>query len=871
MWERIIKSESHRSPEIRTTVERHAVRAITLQMRPIEEFIHDLVPSDETIMNGVPHYDFPEITTCLLEVKNDKAINKNQIMLPGGKVRGKSKNNPTDEDIYDSINAKIWEELHLNPTKIELLPLPVRKVSFKHERLFGKHKPGTLINHEHFAVATVAPFDRNIDVFNPRDNLQTVLRLSPNNLFSLLGQEEYTVQDGRVVQLLDSLCTDPKSREKSGTTIDDDPSLYKVAIYEQSVIYEAKMIRDVVDQLIQITNTHMSETLAKEIQTLYEMPDPTDVETAENVTLRARTVAGLIMYSYDATSVQNLKFTHLPKEKVDFFRGQEPPVLENAKIWEHFMQEFSHAYNQVALQQTIELTEKNGPQQAYILAQIIPKIEHIGPIEYEILSRNHMIKHILDVPLRVFKIDHTEANWHKKLLKKLELIQSWQYAKDRNLRLQYQRISQQIDHAFCNPSDPKVPRIGDPKKIGIHSENANSFKRHLRKEIAPIASDEVAFAIASNPWGSDTHDTFELIYRAFGLNQYNSQKPRIPISEQNAAWTKLLLELTDKEVLDMWTDATNISIKPIRGAFDALFNEPLNRGAIIHTSAYPRYVMSQEMQHVYENKAVVKDIRILGKKTLLLSEYPIHVVSNIRVKSLLELKRKWLERTNRREDGSVDLTDFFGYFIALDDEQFLQDLYKKNPELKNPLRKSQVESILVQWKRYAYEIIIRGMEEIICNNSYDNPTIYRDKGKITATYLEDIVPVTLHEGGSASSKATWEWMKYVMHVKYKDKILEVEQQLFPDMKSLRAKIKDDEVFHIHRLFDKPTNRYPIMWVMFAAQEGYEEMLRMHNDARFVSHKQPEWKRRLGSAIMRLYLQLNLKDESIIYQNPEVNS
>lgn len=852
-----------KSKELRTTVERHAVRAVTLQMRPIEEFMHDLMPPDEIILNGMPHYEFPELTTCILEVKNDKAVNKHQVMLPGGKVRGKQKDNPSEYDIYDSINEKIWEELHLNPTNIEPLPVPVRRVQFKHPRLFGRNKPGTLVNHEHYTVATVAPFDRNIKVFNPRDNIQSVLRLVPSELFHLLEYEEYTLPDQTVVTLLDSLRTDSEMRDKYETKISDDPLLYKEAIYEQSVLYEARIVQAVVHQLMRTTNVNKTGQLEEEIRIFDALPVPSTLEDAVMVNKQARSVAQLIVYSYDKSSFHTLSYRYTPREKLAQFQKQD--VLGSVKQWEHFAQEFTRAYNLVALQQTIELTVKTGPQQAYILAQIIPRLEQLGPSEYEIFSQNPMIKHILDVPLRVFEIDPTKKNWLSTLRAKLMRVQSWQYSKDPSARKRFATIAGNIDYAFCHPRDRRIATIGDPRKIGIHSENANSFKRHLRDEIAPFATDEVAFAIASNQWGSDAHGTFELIYRAFGINQYNATKPTIPYSEQNAAWTKLLLELTDKEVLDIWTDATNVSIKPIRGAYDALFDEPLVKGIIIHKSAYPRYVMDAALQRTYTSLARQDEIFNKGGHLIDFGKIPIYVVSNIRVKSLLELKRKWLERTNRRSDGTVDLTDFFGYFIALDDEQFLTDLYTAYPDLHHPMRKNMAQKILIQWKRYATKTIVYGMEDIITHSTHEIPVISRDKGKITASYLEEIVSVSKHEGGSAASKETWEWMKYVLHVTFSDRVLEVEQQVFPDLQSLRAKIQDDEVFHIRRLFDKPTNRYPIMWVMFAAQEGYEEMIRLHNEARYASSEQSKLIRWLGAMLMNMYLRLHIQEESVIYQ------
>lgn len=842
-------TEAYKTPEIRTTVERHAVRAITLQLRPVEDYIADIFPSDDVIEDGGPYYDFPELTSSIMEVKNDHAVNKRQVMLPGGKIRSKSKDNPTEEEIEDSINAKIWDELHLNPTNIRILPLPVRRVSFTHERLFGKKKPGTLINHEHFTVATVAPFDRQIKVFNPRDNLETTLRLPPTQLFALLEQEEYTLSNGKRVTLLDSLCADSSARQRTGTTIQDDPSLYKEAIYEQAVIYEAHMIQAVVNQLVETTNATLPPSIREQIEEFRAIPPATDIDSAEYCTMRARTIAGHIQFAYTKDRYGKTQFRYLPKERVAYFKNKGVAELDNARRWEHFVQEFAYAYNQVALQQTVELTKKNGPQQAYILAQIIPNIEQFSHVEYKILAQNPMIKHIIDTPLRVFHIDPNNPHWHRRLREKLIKIQSWQYHRDAQVRRNFQMIAEQIDSMFCNPQDPRVPRIASTKQLGTHSENANEFKRHLRREIGPIASPEVAYAIASNPFGSDTHDTLELIYRAFGLNQYNANKPTIPVSEQNAAWTKLLLELTDKEVLDMWTEATTVSIKPIRGAFDTMFDEPMTNGATIHTTVYPRYTMNHEVFATYSKRFKPEQVVLVNGTVVHMENYPIRVVSNIRVKNLLELKRKWLERTNRKEDGSVDLTDFFGFFIALDDEQFLQDLYAYHPDLNSPLKRSIVDDILVQWKRYATTVVVKGMEDLIVHTGHEAPVLSRDKGRITAPYLQNIVPVKEQEGGSASSKSTWDWLKYVLHVQYKNRRLDVEQQMYPDLKSLRAKIADDSVFHIHRLFDKPTNRYPIMWIMFAAQEGYEEMLRLHNDARYIAKHYPAWKRRLGASLM----------------------
>lgn len=866
MLEKIHRTiEETRQKEREIVQYREAARVIALQMEPISSIISQLVPQTEAIKDGVLPQINVQLSATIMEVKNEKSTHPNDITPPGGRLELSEdpEAGSEQEQVTQRAAQILWDELHFNLTDFQKLPHLTRNIDIP---IPNKHKRGktryTRV-HEHWVIVKASPDDQQVHVFRPRHKIKQAIRFTPRELEMFISTEVYRLNDGTTGHLLDSISADDNRRQANLVFSDKTKPvhLYRAAIVAEAYKYEAEVLFSVVQRYMVIASLqNVPQSLVQRYQALHENHVPTDYSSAVQIISECHALLSQAEASYNKNSFQGIsKFRHVPRDEYT----RNGVSMENIRQRELFIQEFVHAYDQVMLEQTMELTRKTGPEQPYILAKIIPKLDRLMNVEYAILTKNAWIKHLIDVPLKVFGIDPTKPNWHTKLLAKLKEIRTWEHDENPHRRASYTAYAEAMNRAFCTPDNPgEVPQI-NPEDLGLHSEGAQAYQDHLKKTITPISTPDVVFAISTNPYGSATQETLELVFRMWGLNQYNETNTKLPLSEQTAAWIKLLDELTDKQVREIWKKATAITIKPLRATFDRMFGDPVG-GHIVDDHPYPRYIMNAKVQKFLSVLQPVTPIRIANGQIVELAQIPISVVSNMRVKDINELKRKWFERSSMRADGSVDLTDFFGFFYMLDDIAFKEELIARFPFLNHATQRHAVEAIVAQWQRFAASLILQGMEHMI-NNTYPKPmAITRDKGRVTTPILNGIVPMKMQDGGSVSSIEICRWLKYVLHVKYTDHTKEVEIQFYPSRIDLKKKILDDKRFRIKRLFNKPKNRYPPIELEFANQEGFEAMLDLHYQALDRAQHRPKWMNWLAS--MFLYSHLYFRsDESVIYE------
>ena len=850
--------------------EREAVRALTLQMAPIQDVIAQLLPSPQLVTEGAYPWGDIQTTAVILEAKNSRSLHPNDITPPGGKFV--QFNDPTagtwDEQLADRAAEIVWSELALNAMRVAILPKLRRTVDIRNPSLFGKGKPGIYHTDEQWVKVIASPHDQQVKVFPPRYQIKEAIRFTPKAFGTFLENESYPLKDGTTGRLLDTLSRNDERRQehhvKTAYTGGQSEETFRHALKTEALKYEATVLYSVVSKFMVLTTANYPREVVEMFCSL-EGREPTDYESAKRIISTCQSILLLAELSYNEADCRRIKsYPHISKELRDAYLKVGLSTTD-IKRRELFIQEFIRAYNQVTLAETMELTKKTGPQQPYILAAIIPTLDRLTDVEYALLSQNPWIKHLIDVPLRVFRINPNKPNWHKKLIERLKEIQSWKNDNNSQKRENYKRIMAEIDREFCHPVDQEnVPTIADTTLLGLRSEGANAYTRHLKEEIAPVSTPKVRYAISTNPFGSATHVTLELIYRMWGLNQYNANKKPLPRSEQTAAWIKLLHELLDQQIEDIWTIATDVSIEPLRGAFDTMFDESVD-GHIVKDESYSMYLMNKDVFKRLKHLSVAEPIRLHDGTIVDLSTFSISVVANIRVKDKIELKRKWLERGGFRPDGSVDLTDFFGFFEALNDSLFRQELISHYPQLGHKSQERTVEALVAQWKRYAATIILRGMEFLVKEESPTKLNMWRDRGRVTSPLLEGILPMDMQKEGSAAARNAFEWLKYVLHVKDDQGVKEVEIQFFPSLDELQRKIVDNARFHIIRLFEKPPHRYPPVYLEFAAQEGFEEMLELQFQARDWERRRPKWMNWLASMLLHAHDAL-VSQQSIIYEN-----
>lgn len=882
----LLGAEYERLPER----EQNVIRIITLQLARPEDIVPDMLPdlSDlEESARSDPGFNdqkaagilderlsmetnacFAQVTRSVWEQKAAHAVNPGDILLAGGKIPPPKNGELSADEIRKATDEEAWQELHLNLTNIKLLP-GKRQYEFRHPWLFGPKKPGLLKNTEYLAVGEVPPYDRALTP-DQRDKLQAALRLCPAEVDDLLTDERIQTPGGTGT-LIDSLSADPARKLTMHLVTDRTEAATREQIRFQVHRYEAVMVRHV---LINLINRLPVENISSDLMAIFDelssIPDPEMPRDADIMMDYAQSLLSYIESQYTEKQIETQPLRHIdPDAFVRLTEAGYPPQRLLRRI--RLIDDLQVALRQSGLERTVELTRRTGPQRPYILAQMLTSFDHISPVEYREIEKDPAIKHIFDTACRAFNIDRKNERWYDDLLYALVSYKKLKRDDDPRTIGQYKALHDSMEDKFIHPLDPKhVPKIGTKSKLGRLSQEANEFLPYMGNPMKPIASPKLRSLLSSGPNGSKTSEIPELLLRSMGLSQYWQRNEiteygritkQISPQEQYAALRKLLLILLFEEVDAIWERETRMHIRPFRDAFDAMFGERFDAQEASSELAFDRYVLTKSFVAKHESDGTTtRDERVIDGIDV--SAYLPCIYLAIREKDRFSIARKIIER-GRLEDTSAEmeqtsdlLSDFFGFLMVLDKDEFTRALLADHPELA--IRPGKVETITLGWQKWATKTVLEGMYmELIDLYHARIPHIERKKGREGGKTKGWISMDSQKRGSAASNIEDIDWIKYLqeMHLfgdptednpdefdAHNTIRFQTEIQWYIDGDAVRRKKMDDVRYELERSFLRASDRYSTNYVIFGLQDDYKDLVASHT--RYVQDTETDEERTL---------------------------
>jgi hypothetical protein len=797
----------------------HMDPRLTSSMLPSSQIIHDTLQAlpnlhgealTQHILIGLSSVR-PEVTTMVWEVKDSgkDVVNPNQVILPGG---GGAPYDPgiSEKKLIETAIQETAEEVHMVAHNPFVVPDAVYTYSIDHPRLPDTKKNGRLINTSHLIVAQAAPHDQ-LRFFDPKDKLQGILCLTPSQVTSLLENEFIRTDEGHIFPLVDSLAIQHPQLSSKTQTDPKEAQRFKTALEDHAYMYEAKMMRNILQQLLKIPGNKIRQTERHRIQKMNSLAQPTSKREALTQLSAMTSILQNIEKSYDDRKSDPIRGMDQQTFEALIERGaNENTIKKRMKL----MHDLAQAARRVAQEASIDAYAKTGPQFPLLLSQLLSEKHMWDDHIYEPISKSPMLKHVVDSVLASLDIDPQAPGWHATVVNRLQALRQ---SRDTNLHA-YKAFGDALTNRYCNPYRAAgVHAIGSIEKLGRLSEEYEELLKDITNPLEKIVNADSIFKLKPDPLGSTTQEIIELSMRMFGFSQYDGRS--ISPAERNAAIRKLCEMIRLDRVDRTLEKKLNSEIFTLRKAVDAIIGDPRDiislQSGIYTVYTVPKEKIAQLAQEISLPPPLVHEVD--------LSAFDQTIVFGVRVKSRKSAYRKDLERGELDQENE-DLSDIFGFMSALAADEFEKQLAKSHPHLHPTQKKDVIDT----WKRWSSQLFLQGIIHMAKKNySAFTPSFTLSNGRASAS-LQDILPIKKQQYGSASSNVKWEWIKYVLNMyDTTGKLSQVEIQHFPTIGEMDKKKVDDPLFEHTRLLTSAPTRYSIMHVYFGMQESYDDVMKSY--------------------------------------------
>lgn len=780
-----------------------------------------------------------EATTMTWEVKGNKkdVVNPNQIIMPGGGGKPVDPSHPIgNKSILKTALEESSQEVHLIAHEAVVIPKASYTYSFNHPRLPDTKKPGRLKNTTHLVAAHCAPSDV-VRYFDPADKLQNVLSLTPSEVTQVLHNDGYNMSETEFFPLVDSLSINQERRKQAGVMSHDSEIPFKTEIETQAYIYEAFIQREIIIRLSELAHLTKGRTY-RHIQSYLHTEAPTSKNAAMVDIEKARKLTLQIEKSYTNQLAAPVRYISPESYQQLVDVGISPERLKKRM---KLIDDKKEAMRQISLELTVRYYKETGPQFPLLLSQVMAQIPTWGKYEYTILSQCPELKHIVDIACETFNVNPETDNWHDTLRTRLAVFRATELTNPP----EYKQINDRWTLRFCNPTDTSVWTIGDPNKLGLLSSKVNKYLDLTLIPLSKVADQTTLNLLKSDALGSVTSEISELTMLMLGNDQYTGAA--IEETSERAAGSRKLVHILHMDRVDrMRMEKVKTHIKPFREAARALLGKPVGT---ITTAAgvFKRHSIASELA-----QSVVHDREFNTKyHTVDITSFDIPVIFFIREKDEFSLYRKFIERGGI-ESAEEDLSDSFGFMGALDEGTWKKTVQQRYPTMNN----DEVSRLAEHWSLWATSVVLSGFNQYVLRNREAlHPKVRLYKGRVSPEF-EGILPIEEQGHGSASSHATWKWVKFLEEMTDDTRnTYQVEWQFFPSVRSMVAKKEDDTLFDIMRLFHHGEYRYSSIRVNYGLDKTYDGVMTGY----YTKRRQQELFSRKWYSQMLVYLYHWLKE------------
>lgn len=844
------------SKERLTRVELQKASALVFQMNHEADILADLSPQFDTrtkkyVLNEPTLY---ASSTCWLAKSGDAVSAPYQIAPLGGGFEPE-----IDMSLEGTLLRELEEEGHVNgvlPGNCHKFTLTgdnsTRRYSFTHDRfpgVLGGRKNGKtrVIYDEAFYSVEIAPYpflvpkslDPQTHAFRPlpRLNITQLQHLFENDYIELpeFGRQQFS--------LLDSLSSARYRRRRPDLETDGQEIAIREEMLRRSLAYEVQLRVEIIDRLLTITSSGDKKRLALEWKKVNKRHHSLMQQGTWSVQLVALNATDQFLAYFE----NSLKA--LPDETMSqFFSGEaiesfsnpgdhDKPVRLRKRA--HLILELRQAVRHVFFQRSLQAIENSGPQKPFLLSQIIQQTGRFTDYEYFLIEKScPEVKDVFDTVAEVFSIEITgNPEWYEQIKAALSNY--------RNLKIEYdshagiavdfdmqQRFAYYKEHRnmFSGIHAQKMGTTTDG--IPLLANDVNNFLNYVERSISKWADRSILKRLFQDPHHVGTSAIDELFLVMFGLDQYDEiNDSHITSGMQSAAFTKILLIKTAKEVNDLWKNFLQRYTYSFRRIFDGMF---VSEAKAEVSELAPEYSLYQYRTNFSLDSYELHLPFWPNPISIDLSDVPLNFFAGIRDKDKYSLWRKHIER------GIGDISDFFGRIIIIDTESLYSAVAKafiNIPELHRlPIIHEYIQSVTCNIARKGIVWIMKTFKEELESKGYDYKA---DRVRVTGLLkpsdswrgpfaeagiqLED----PPHIGSAAAVRDLFTWVKYVQSIRSgtDEQYLPEELQIFFSVDDLRKKKVDDVTrFEILRLFiSHHPGYFSLLFSLFGIQETYEEV------------------------------------------------
>ena len=797
-------------------VEQDVVRVLALQIQAPEKIVCCLIPDANTLTSKkeFDHTCFDElgfsISTWLH--KGNQAKNPHQLMLLGGKI------NPNETPLQAGTR-NLQTEGHVFGVDATNLGSYFQRIYSFH--LFENGKKIKRNNHEYTFEAEIPPIEIPTS-YDPSDKAEGVRLLTPHQVEQLINNEQIEIPPDssgkpRQAKLLDSLCIKPENIPHHVTTAENETLLARMEIERRVKIFDVQVEIEVINKFIKLfdTDDKTKQNFRKKWDFLKEN-EFLFVNAISNNDIRniRMNIKRFLMDFEKQLFAQDVDLSKtLTQEQLIAYKQagiEEVRLRKRIKLSENL----KIAAQLVYFEHNLPFIEKSGPQKAFLLAQLLLKLDQFDEKVTAAIDACPEIKMVYDAACAPFGIHRSQFGWEKELKLKLEEYRNIGYKTLINQatveeKVDYENRKIALETSFCQS-------LGiNPSMIAQLGYSADGFEEYIGRAISQIADPVLRAQLTSSRF-QQWNSLDEVILGYFGIGYPNETAFDFPV--RYSAIRKLLLMVNYQFERRLW----NEHIQKDNVLFDALFEMnfeaeedkllDLNHNTVLHGFRY--------------RESVKLNIQLPDGQQIEIIQRPA-IYTKTRIKNPLSGLRKRLERGAENDE----ISDNNGRMYVLDEGDFWKAFVRKYPEY---IKFKKV--ICEQWSKAIIFHLIN-----FYSTSADNSGYKYEVSKVrNSGFLTDIVSEPIHARHSQASNGLFTWCKFVHTAKSPGITYQEEVQMFPSIEDAQVKINDDPRYDLERLFmpymskDESTheiqeNRFPLMLVLYGVKGLiYETVIRQKN-------------------------------------------
>ena len=786
-------------------------------------------------------------SSCWL-LKRKPATPAGQVLLIGGRIKQRKGNLETPQQAFAREASEEGHIFGLDPERIrEQLSWAYQFKTPNYPFEAGdemitrnpkdKKRPA-IVKYDDTILVTEIPYFQEPYSYNLAENVEDILQLTPEEIDILFKTNRLNItSNGRdiAIKLTDTLSTDEALRKKQDVKTDGQEEEIKRLLHHETFFFEAKIRTKIIERLLEATSASQNQLRNRWKRQIKEFVaySGSQVDTSKEDFSLSRYLRSLssdqikeflkrswhyILTFQDHLLSENVDLTDatdiLSRDVVSLLAQDESSldkkVVTNLKKRVKLIRELRYAIQSVAFERNLSFIDESGPQQPFLFAQNLLRMDKLTPFEFELMAHSPEVNKIFSLICEVFEVNtRYHPNWYDELNRRLNTYRKRKTLvisgkADSALKEEILRIRQALYNGFA-----KRFRLSE-SNINEYLIRAWDFSHYLDQSLRHVAESHIRETLFPFSSARGTLDLDELLMKLVGVGKNANLSDTL--EDKWIAIRTILLALRYREAQSLWdSNNTPTELDPLGHIFETLTSTYQGSEQPPDGEHYGRYRLK-----IRPNLSLKITTRFHTEVEVDLSRFDVEILTHWRRKTIPSVLRKLLERGGP-EKKLID--DFFGRMIILDTEFFWNNALRMYPKLAS-VEPHQRQNIIDTWSKEVTALIINHYEQE-CNES--NYTYTRDKVRDDGIF-EDMIP---HEeyAGSGASKIEWNWLKFVHTIQSNGQRYQEELQILPWDDAFKKKA-DEERFDRERPFKVHHEKYyPLTSVLYFIHPAYRELVR----------------------------------------------